>query len=109
MSRTADIFSQLGLDALNDPLPGASDGAFFETSGEVLESIDPTTGEVLGRVRQATPEDYERVAASSVAAFAEWRALPAPQRGEIVRQLGDELRKYKEPLGQLVTLEMGKI
>ncbi|MEO1083995.1 MAG: aldehyde dehydrogenase family protein [Acidobacteriota bacterium] len=109
MSRTADIFSQLGLDALNDPLPGASDGAFFETSGEVLESIDPSTGEVLGRVRQATADDYERVAASSVKAFAEWRTLPAPQRGEIVRQLGDELRRYKEPLGKLVTLEMGKI
>ena len=110
MSRTADIFAQLGLDALpNDPFPGASDGAFFETGGEILESIDPSTGEVLGRVRQATAEDLERVTQATVKAFDDWRRLPAPQRGEIVRQLGEALRQYKDPLGKLVTLEMGKI
>ncbi|MEM6794276.1 MAG: aldehyde dehydrogenase family protein, partial [Acidobacteriota bacterium] len=66
-------------------------------------------GEVLGRVRQASAADYERVARASAEAFDAWRRWPAPQRGEVVRQLGEALRENKEPLGQLVTLEMGKI
>ena len=57
----------------------------------------------------ATAEDYERVAAVTVEAFREWRTWPAPRRGEIVRQLGEELRRHKEDLGRLVTLEVGKI
>ncbi|MEM9595644.1 MAG: aldehyde dehydrogenase family protein [Acidobacteriota bacterium] len=102
----AALLAELGIAGENS---GAFDGSWIDTQGEVLESIDPTTGEVLATVRQATGEDYERVAAKTVEAFEAWRHWPAPQRGEVVRQLGDALRRHKEPLGKLVTLEMGKI
>ena len=100
------LLEELGLAAEN---PGAFDGTWLETQGEWLESLNPTTGEVIAKVRQATAEDYERVAASNVEAFKAWREWPAPKRGEIVRQIGDSLREFKDPLGRLVTLEMGKI
>jgi len=74
-----------------------------------VESLNPATGEPLAAVRLATAADYERVARASVAAFEAWRAWPAPRRGEVVRRLGDELRRHKEALGRLVTLEVGKI
>ena len=100
------LLAELGLEADN---PGAFDGAWIDTQGETLESIDPNTGEVIATVRQATAADYERVAAASVEAFRQWREWPAPKRGEIVRQIGDALRAKKDALGALVTLEMGKI
>ncbi len=100
------LLTELGLEAEN---PGAFDGTWLDTQGEWLESINPTTGEVIAKVRQATPDDYEKVAARNVEAFKAWREWPAPKRGEIVRQIGDALREFKDPLGQLVTLEMGKI
>ncbi|MEM8933888.1 MAG: aldehyde dehydrogenase family protein [Acidobacteriota bacterium] len=100
------LLRELGLDDVNH---GAFDGSWIETSGELLDSIDPTTGEVIAQVRQATPADYERVAAKSVEAFEAWRQWTAPQRGEVIRQLGDALRAKKDALGRLVTLEMGKI
>ncbi len=97
---------QLGLA---DPAPGFICGAESGGGGTLLESRNPATGELLGRVRQATRADYETVVARATAAFAKWRLVPAPQRGEIVRQIGEELRRWKEPLGRLVTLEMGKL
>ncbi|HTQ78627.1 MAG TPA: aldehyde dehydrogenase family protein, partial [Thermoanaerobaculia bacterium] len=102
----ASTLEALGLASEN---PGAFDGSWIETSGERIESINPATGEPLAAVRMATLDDYERVATASVQAFEEWRTWPAPQRGEVVRQLGEELRKHKEALGRLVTLEVGKI
>ncbi|MCC6526435.1 MAG: aldehyde dehydrogenase family protein [Polyangiaceae bacterium] len=99
------LFELLGLE--RDSL-GAFDGTWFG-SGEVAPVHTPIDGSVIGTVRQATPEDYERVVARAEAAFKVWRAVPAPRRGEVVRQIGDELRKLKKPLGALVTLEMGKI
>src|SRR4029079_11414135 len=96
----------LGLESEN---PGAFDGTWIETSGPRVESINPATGEPLAAVRLATATDYERVASVSVRAFEEWRTWPAPRRGEVVRQLGDELRRHKQELGRLVTLEVGKI
>ncbi|MCG6920951.1 MAG: aldehyde dehydrogenase family protein, partial [Acidobacteria bacterium] len=69
----------------------------------------PIDGSLLARVTQVTPEEYERVAARAHQAFLSWRQLPAPKRGEVVRQLGNALRDLKEPLGALVTIEMGKI
>ena len=100
------LLEELGLEAENS---GAFDGTWLDTQGEWLESVNPTTGEVIAKVRQATAADYEKVAAQSVEAFKAWREWPAPKRGEIVRQIGDALREYKDPLGRLVTLEMGKI
>jgi L-aminoadipate-semialdehyde dehydrogenase len=103
---TRALLAELGIEAEN---PGAFDGSWIDTRGELLHSIDPATEEPIAAVRQATAADYERVARTSVEAFETWRTWPAPKRGEVVRQLGDELRQKKDALGRLVTLEMGKI
>ena len=72
-------------------------------------SFNPTDGSELGRVRLAAEGDYDEVLRAATQSFERWRMLPAPQRGEIVREIGDELREAKDELGTLVTLEMGKI
>ena len=89
--------------------PGASTGLEWFAGGEAVESLSPADGRVLGSVRQATGADLERVLAAAEAAFPVWRATPAPRRGEIVRQFGLKLRANKRELGELVSLEMGKI
>ncbi len=100
------ILRRLGIEAENH---GAFDGSWIATSGERIESVNPATGEPLAAVRTASVEDYDRVARAATEAFRAWRTWPAPKRGEIVRQLGLELRRHKEDLGALVTLEVGKI
>jgi len=102
----AATLGALGLQAEN---PGAFDGAWIDTTGERVESINPATGEPIAAVRLATGEEYERVAAASEAAFHAWRTWPAPRRGEVVRQLGEALRRHKQELGRLVSLEVGKV
>jgi len=101
------IFPKLGLSA-----KGANAGAFWGEwggAGAVLEKRSPIDGSLLGRVKQATPADYERAVAAAQKAFLAWRDLPAPKRGEIVRQYGNALRELKPELGRLVSLEAGKI
>jgi aldehyde dehydrogenase (NAD+) len=103
------ILEKLHVQQVN---PGAClgpDGWLKDPSGKELISYNPSTGEVLASVIQATPPTYEKVAAAAQEAFLKWRTVPAPKRGEVVRDLGDALRELKEPLGELVTLEMGKI
>ncbi|HVT60944.1 MAG TPA: aldehyde dehydrogenase family protein [Thermoanaerobaculia bacterium] len=100
------ILHALGLEAENS---GAFAGAWLDTTGERVESLNPATGEPIAAVRLAGLNDYERVAAAAVEAFQQWQTWPAPRRGEVVRQLGVELRRHKEVLGRLVTLEVGKI
>jgi aldehyde dehydrogenase (NAD+) len=100
------IFAALGLDDVN---PGAYAGGWIEPSGDEISSMNPTTGEPIAAVKQASLDDYERVVTNAEDTFKEWRMLPAPKRGEYVRLLADALRRYKEPLGALVALEMGKI
>jgi aldehyde dehydrogenase (NAD+) len=78
-------------------------------AGAMIESINPATGEVLGRVPVATADDYETAVAAAVETAGRWRLLPAPQRGLIIRDIGEELRRHKDELGKLVTLESGKI
>ncbi len=78
-------------------------------SGAPFDTLDPTSGEVLARVRAATRDDYDAAVARAEARFGEWRMRPAPRRGEVVRRLGEALRANKEALGELVSLEMGKI
>ena len=73
-----------------------------------LKSHSPVDGELIGSVGVTTPAQYEEVMAQATEAFKAWREIPAPKRGEIVRQYGEELRKYKDPLGRLVSYEMGK-
>src|SRR5881275_1393710 len=86
---------------------GASPGTYG--TGEVLESIDPSTGSSLGRIRATTRAEYDARVDAALNRFAEWRTRPAPKRGELVRRLGQLLREHKEPLGDLVSLETGKI
>ena len=102
----AGILQRLGLEKDN---LGATDGKEWFGSGEWLDVKSPTDGKVLARVRQATEADYDRVVTAAQEAFAAWRVVPAPQRGIIVREIGEELRKHKDDLGALVSLEMGKI
>ena len=106
LNHLSTVLDALGVEAEN---PGAFDGDWIQTHGERVESLNPATGEPLAAVRLATAEDYERVAAASVRAFHEWRTWPAPRRGEVVRQVGDELRRHKDDLGRLVSLEVGKV
>jgi aldehyde dehydrogenase (NAD+) len=80
-----------------------------DSQGEELISYNPSTGDAIGRVIQAGPAAYERVLAEACRAFESWRMVPPPKRGEVIRDLGNALRELKEPLGDLVSLEMGKI
>ncbi len=80
-----------------------------ETTGPLIESINPATGKRLAQVRGATAADYEQVLNAAVAAAAAWRLVPAPNRGEAVRLVGEELRAHKNDLGSLISLENGKI
>jgi aldehyde dehydrogenase (NAD+) len=98
------------LGVAGDTLPGTSTGRkHFGSGGDFLESTSPIDGRPLGKVPVTTREEYDRVVEKAREAFLVWREVPAPQRGEIVRQIGDELRAAKDDLGRLVTLEMGKI
>jgi aldehyde dehydrogenase (NAD+) len=105
-TRADEILRRLGIEQEN---PGAFAGDWIDTTGDRIESINPTTGEPLAAVTMATRDEYERVVESSVEAFHEWRTWTAPARGEVVRQLGEALREHKDDLGALVTLEVGKI
>jgi aldehyde dehydrogenase (NAD+) len=106
--KKAEILKGLGLEAIN---PGAWSGDDWHAAADspLVQSLDPATGEPIAAVRAAAEIDYERVAASAAAAFSKWRDVPAPRRGEAVRLVGDALRKKKDLLGSLVSLEMGKI
>src|SRR5918992_1387045 len=104
-----DILGSLRLSEINAGAWSQDGGWSQDTTGPIIESINPATGELLGRVRSATAADYERVIVSSRQAFEQWRMVPAPKRGEAVRLIGEELRAHKSALGSLVTLETGKI
>ena len=95
----------LGVKAINE---GTSTGNNHFSNGEIIESYSPVDGQLIGKVKTTTAADYEKVMQSATAAFKSFRAMPAPQRGEIVRQFGNKLRELKEPLGKLVSYEMGK-
>ncbi|HEX5002589.1 MAG TPA: aldehyde dehydrogenase family protein [Bacteroidia bacterium] len=98
---------RLGIKKINN---GACTGTkWFETSGEKIDSYSPADGKLIGSVNQATAADYEKMVTMSQEAFIKWRMVPAPKRGEVVRQIGNALREYKEDLGRLVSYEMGKI
>lgn len=95
-------------------MSGTSTGQAFwhspteEGEGALLESVSPVDGQLMARVYPTTQEDYGKVVETAQAAFAEWRKVPAPRRGEIVRQMGEQFRLYKKELGALVSYEMGK-
>src|SRR5690349_8764056 len=99
------VLQKLGIEATN---PGVFDGE-WSGGGKLLESISPIDGKLLAKVRTATIAEYDRVVERSRKAFEKWQQVPAPKRGEVVRQLGNALRAAKPELGRLVTLEAGKI
>jgi aldehyde dehydrogenase (NAD+) len=106
-SQIPEILERLHIEPVNS---GACYGDWIASpSGGQLESINPATGEVLAKIQLAGPADYETVVSQANEAFLEWRMLPAPRRGDIVREIGNELRAAKDDLGMLVSLEMGKI
>ena len=101
------VLDKLGIKELNC---GLSTGAeWIDTHGDVTSSYSPIDGKEIAKVKNATIDDYEMVVKKAQEAFLVWRKVPAPMRGEIIRQIGCALREYKEELGMLVTLEMGKI
>ena len=100
-----EILSVLGIEDVN---PGGFAGDWLG-SGPDLEVYSPIDGSHLATVQQVTEPEYDAIVDRAHAAFLEWRKMPAPRRGEIVRQLGNKLRENKQALGELVTLEMGKI
>ncbi|MCF7559458.1 aldehyde dehydrogenase family protein [Sabulilitoribacter multivorans] len=95
----------LGINEVND---GTSTGSNSFSNGEIIESYSPVDGQLIGKVKTTSKEDYEKVMQAATTAFKTWRTIPAPQRGEIVRQFGEKLREKKEALGILVSYEMGK-
>ena len=104
-----DFLKKLGIEQENY---GASlgPGHWSKTvdSGKI-ESENPTNGEIIASVYECSVDDYNSIVNKSLEAFSEWRAVPAPERGQLIREMGNALRDYKDPLGSLVALEMGKI
>jgi aldehyde dehydrogenase (NAD+) len=99
------FLKELGIKKTN---AGTSTGTKDFGKGKSIESYSPVDGKLIGSVYTTSEKDFEKVISTSQAAFEVWRNWPAPKRGEVVRQMGDALRKYKQPLGQLVSYEMGK-
>lgn len=107
MINIQDVINRLGIKKINK---GVSTGAeWHETKGDITSSYTPIDGSEIAQVKNATIEDYEMVVEKAQEAYKTWREVPAPQRGEIVRQIGCALRDNKEDLGALVSYEMGKI
>jgi len=109
MDRTNEIpaiLKELGIEEINK---GVSTGTeWFETTGDVTSSSSPIDNKVIAKVKNATLDDYENVIKTAQEAFKKWRAVPAPVRGEVVRQIGLALREKKEALGALVTWKWEK-
>ncbi len=104
-----DILKALGIASINAGVCAGADGWVHNADGAELHSLNPARNETIATVLQATPAGYDAAVRAAQAGFADWRMMPAPRRGEVIRDLGTALREYKEPLGELVTLENGKI
>src|ERR1051326_3857819 len=106
-NRVAEVLENLEIEPLNS---GVCGGEWIASpSGGELETLNPADGSVLAKVQLAGPREYDQVITKAQSAFHAWRMTPAPQRGEIVREIGNELRLRKADLGALVSIEMGKI
>ncbi len=100
------VLHKLGIEGLTK---GACFGEWVETNGDELVSHNPATGEELGRVRAARRPECQLVLANAIESFERWRMRPAPKRGDVIRGLGEALRGHKRELGELISLEVGKI
>ena len=103
--RMKEALAQLGIKPINE---GTSTGINSFSSGTILESYSPVDGQLIASVKTTSPDDYQKVIQTATEAFKTFRLMPAPRRGEIVRQFGEKLRQNKEALGKLVSYEMGK-
>jgi aldehyde dehydrogenase (NAD+) len=103
------LLDKLQITAINPGAGTGTHGWIEDSNGQELVSYNPTTGEPIAKVVQATKDTYEAVLHKATDTFKTWRTMPAPQRGQVIRDLGNAIREFKEPLGELVTLEMGKI
>lgn len=103
----SDILSQLNINHINEAF---STGKYWGSNNDtpIKPIISPVDGKLIASVKIATSENYELVVKTAEKAFKTWKNIPAPKRGEIIREIGEELRKNKEPLGKLVSYEMGK-
>ena len=99
------FLKNLNIDEINS---GTSTGTQWISTTELLESYSPVDGKKIASIQVTTKDTYEQVIIKAQEAFKVWRTVPAPKRGEIVRQMGDEFRKHKDDLGRLVSWEMGK-
>lgn len=100
-----EILNALGLQDINK---GCSSGAQWFSGGALLDSYSPVDGKLIARIKTTSSSDYEKIISAAQSAFLYWRDVPAPKRGEIVRQFGNKLREKKSDLGKLVSYEMGK-
>lgn len=102
-----NFLKQLRIERVNN---GASDGInSIITTGAIIHSYSPVDGSLIASVQEVTPAEYEDIISKAAIAFEHWKMVPAPRRGEIVRQIGLRLREYKADLGSLISYEMGKI
>lgn len=108
-SKIRDLLPILGIKEQNNGATTGGSHGEIKTTGALLTSYSPIDGKPIASVVQATKAEYETVVKKAHEAFLKFRMMPAPKRGEIVREIAEVLRKFKEPLGELVTLEMGKI
>ena len=104
-----ELLEQLGIQPVNPGVCHGPQAWISDENGTVLDSHNPATGQVIASVRMGTVDSYRSVVDTACTAFAKWRTIPAPGRGQVIRDLGNLLRQNLEPLGELVSLEMGKI
>jgi aldehyde dehydrogenase (NAD+) len=109
VTSTKALLSKLQIEDINAGACIGPDGWMRDDDAGRIVSIDSSTGEPIASVTLASAATADQVVAASQTAFMRWREIPAPKRGEVVRDLGNALRELKEPLGDLVSLEMGKI
>lgn len=107
-TKSQDITRVLKVLGIEDSNNGCSTGSNSFGNGKTIDSFSPVDGEKIASVTTATESDYKKIISTAKDAFQTWRMMPAPQRGEIVRQFGEVLRTHKEDLGMLVSYEMGK-
>jgi len=108
-NQVEELLNRLGLEVLNSGASSGPGGWSGVEGREMLESVSPVNGKVIAKVALCNPGDYERILDESRSGFTAWRAIPGPRRGEIVREIGNQLRFHKEDLGRLISLEVGKI
>ena len=101
-----DFLTRLGIETVNS---GAWTPNALKTTGRIVDSVDPATGETIASVQLAGIAEYEACVTEAQRAFGEWRMIPAPKRGDMVREMGNALREHKDDLGRLITLEVGKL